>query len=146
MKLELKHLAPYLPYKIQVALLEHPLGITSRVFELDCGHDFHFYLENEFVKPLLKRITDLSEEDLAQMFLLEFGLNHVKPEYKDWYIERVPAWISITHSSTAAVSKWFINQPLHNEYWKLDFLASKGYDVFNLIEQDLAFDVKIGCC
>lgn len=142
MKLELKHLAPYLPYKIQVALLEHPLGITSRFFELDCGHDFHFYLQNDF----LKSIEDITEEDLSQMFLIEFGIKHAKPEYSDWYIKRVPNWVSISHSSTAAVSKWRINEPLNNEHWKLDFLASKHYDVFNLIKQGLAFDVKIGCC
>ena len=62
MKLELKHLAPYLPYGLKMKLLNFPFDGHIRILELDCGHDFHFYLQNNYVRPFLRPLSDLTKE------------------------------------------------------------------------------------
>ena len=58
MKLELKHLAPYLPYGLELQILQHPFGIVPRKLELDCGHDFNYHLQEGNVKPILYPLSD----------------------------------------------------------------------------------------
>lgn len=60
-KLTLEHLAPYLPYSITVEIVDLPLGYHTRKFELDCGHDFHFYLKENRVRPHLRPMSDLTK-------------------------------------------------------------------------------------
>lgn len=62
MELQLKHLAPYLPYQLKVELLNFPIGKNIRTLELDCGHDFHFYLQKNWVRPHLHPLSDLTKE------------------------------------------------------------------------------------
>lgn len=61
-ELTIKELAPYLPYKLEMELLDFPLGKHIRTLELDCGHDFHFYLQQNKVKPLLHPLSSLTKE------------------------------------------------------------------------------------
>ena len=61
MKLELKHLAPYLPYNLKLKI-NTPIGTFNRDFQLDCGHDFNLHLSQGNVKPILRPLSDLLEK------------------------------------------------------------------------------------
>jgi hypothetical protein len=61
MKLELKHLAPYLPYGLKLKI-NTSIGTFDRNFELDCGHDFNLHLSQGNVKPILRPISDFNKE------------------------------------------------------------------------------------
>lgn len=138
-KLELKHLGLYLPYGVEVET-PSPLGESPlrRKLQLDLGHDFNFYLSQNTVKLVLKPIKSITEDDLALMFMSEFGMGHQKPPYKKWDYSINDMRIIISHSSTAQTSVFNIFESWCNEYWKMDLLASKHYDVFGLIEKGLA--------
>lgn len=129
MKLELKHITPYLPYSLEylhkgeILDLEviNPIAKYIRLYRKDRSN---FYLiqtnEDEFkeAKPILRPLSDLtkefSENNLRQG--LAFDLTEEKVEF-------------IKHSPIGQL-----------KYWQILYLLSHNFDIFGLIEQGLAIN------
>lgn len=112
MKLELKHLAPYLPYGLKIKLENFPIGDGIRKLELDCGHDFHFYFQQEFVKPILRPLSE------APIRLVEY----------------------YGFTSLADFSEYVIDRRIATKC--MDELIENHFDVFSLIPAGLAIDAN----
>ena len=114
MKLELKHLAPYLPYELKI--------LNGKEYDIVNGIDnktvislFRGHLENfstiENVKPILRPLSDLTEE----------YSNSCNYSHKDF--------------------KWgIINKNISVLVW--DSLLKNHFDVFGLIDAGLAIDIN----
>ena len=114
MKLELKHLAPYLPYELKI--------LNGKEYDIVNGIDnktvislFRGHLENfttiENVKPILRPLSDLTEEHA----------NNCNYSYRDF--------------------KWeIINKNVSVNIW--NDLLSNHYDVFGLIDAGLSIDIN----
>lgn len=63
MKLELKHLTPYLPYSLDMFVyddIEELIGLDS--LEIEIKTISGDYKINEFIKPILRPLSDLNQE------------------------------------------------------------------------------------
>ncbi len=114
MKLELKHLAPYLPYGLKgnyelsdvVPTAKHEL--RDKELRIDC---VDFFLK--YAKPILRPLSDLKK--INKLSTIKFYVNG------NFYID--------------------------SEYWKVqrnafEYLFKHHFDVFGLIEQNLAIDIN----
>lgn len=72
LKITINQLKNYLDTELKVSLLNFPLGYHERIFELDCGHDFHYYLSKNKVRPICYRLSDLDK------FIPELGFVPLK--------------------------------------------------------------------
>ena len=61
LKITIDHLKNYLGTGFKMKLENFPLGDHERILELDCGHDFNLYLQNNWVKPICYRLSDLDK-------------------------------------------------------------------------------------
>jgi hypothetical protein len=148
-KLELKHIAPYLPYKLKV---KTPYGVdvpkVGHIYTMmgvsfknkgGLGHDLYFEFEeklgkemsmnyNEF-KPVLMPLIYLTKEieiDGEKFIPIE----KLKLEY-DW-----SDYISIYDFATEQ------SLGMEDIYFVVDKLYEWHFDVFGLIEKGLAVDMK----
>ena len=124
MKLELKHLSTYLPYKLTLMVD----GIECRME----GFDLHtentviaertYYLFEE-IKPILRPFTDLTDKKAISIL----GFDKIDDEgYKQIY-----NLMRYGHEYTDC-TRWDILDPLIE--WK--------YDIFGLIDEGLAIDIN----
>jgi hypothetical protein len=127
-KVELKHLAPYLPYGLKVELLNFPIGKHIREFELDCGHDFGLYMQNNWVRPYLRPLSDLDNVTLRKAM---YSIGHTS--HIDWTTDERDYLIK-----KRGYNLWFNDIP----YAIVNYLFKNLYDVFNLIDNGLAYDIK----
>lgn len=163
-KLELKHLAGYLPYGLKMELLGFPftqiLGKHYRTLELDCGHDFHFYLQENKVRPILRPLSDLTKEievngekfiPLVKLFDIVFGIEHEE------FVISTPAVCMRISDSTQKLefderancfwceelnndgNEW---SPPHNQLELFQKLYEWHFDIHGLIEKGLAIDIN----
>ena len=122
-KLELKHLAPYLPYKIkgrfQVKDVNEkaPVEIRNKLLRTD---NVDFFLR--YCKPILRPLSDLTKEELLHQgfwhhidYLTHELIHHLKND-KD-AILKCP-------------------------YTHIQYLFEHHYDVFSLIPEGLAIDIN----
>ena len=136
MKLEIKHLAPYLPYKLK---FEHPTILIKRrdISTLQNLGQTHIEIKHrQFVeisncKPILKPITDLSllvteefekydgkrngkaNDEIINLFCEENGVDEIIENIE---LKSLP-------------------------YECVEFMFRNHYDFFGLIEQDLAISI-----
>lgn len=144
MKLELKHLAPYLPYGLKMELLDFPLGKHIRTLELDCGHDFNFYLAHNKVRPILRHLSDLTKEiehngerlcaidEVYNSSWMVGGYILEEDEY-GWHI------LSKEDNSEIHIDP---SKPQTWMYWVWEIMVSLHFDVFGLIDKGLAIDIN----
>jgi hypothetical protein len=123
MKLELKHLAPYLPYGLQLQLhgdfpiREGEKNIIHKIYEMKPSH-IPKALEWETIKPILRPLSDLTKE---------YPINNIKEggfldaEDVD-YIQQKPRG--------------------HYKLYQAMYLFGHHFDVFGLIEAGLAIDIN----
>lgn len=114
MKLELKHIAPYLPYGLKFIYSNTEYTLLSS--NLSC-------FEYQFSKPILRPLSDLTKEieHNGEKFvpIEKMGLTKFYP-YPKQDIEDLQRW------------------PILCEYCRVEFLFMWHFDVFGLIEQGLA--------
>ena len=131
MKLELKHLAPYLPYGLRI------YDETSKSsYELDCNNLLNvikYSLEYQDTKPILRPLTDLTKEEFINDILGSArAMNGCKITP---FLQRGGSIDFYTHrkddTPTGAL--------LISQYWKLFELH---FDVFGLIDKGLAIDIN----
>jgi hypothetical protein len=134
MKLELKHLAPYLPYKLKAKFM-HPfvkhqkIGIINNAYNLDDDVKLSIdYSDDEHIwmyKPILRPLSDLNKEIKVNGNL--FTPNH-HPLFKIFI---------------SADMDWFIdNCPFFVDYGQVQKLLEWHFDVFGLIDAGLAIDIN----
>ncbi len=141
MKLELKHLAPYLPYGLKLIVGGNKANVAymstkriafiytsgiGEVNKLAWGH------ASGKVKPILRPLSDLTKE-------IEHNGEKFVPE--EWFIKEiqrhsVKALFDIMHSSglEAAI--------LSADYFVIQKLFEWHFDVFGLIPEGLAIDMN----
>lgn len=147
MKLELKHLAPYLPYGLRlqddesnngklVALFEDCLNIR---YDINVGdYEFGFY----DIKPILRPLSDLPTIFKEFVDVMPFG-----NEYKGqlYFEEKTLSKLTdlfIIKSDVAVELSINKAQPLTSYYLAVDVMIKNHFDVFGLIDQNLAIDIN----
>ena len=132
MKLELKHIAPYLPYGLKFRNgkeFDVVTGIDNNtVISLFRGHLANFTSIEE-IKPILRPLSDLTKE---------IEVNGTKYESVEHYFEEI-YYTQTFHKQVKSIiqdERW-IN---HCEYILVEFLFEHHFDVFGLIPQGLAID------
>jgi hypothetical protein len=151
--LELKHITPYLPYKLK-CLYSHTnkIGTISKINTIGDGFDNDNiklsidYLDSEHIwmfKPILRPLSDLTKE-------IEIEGEKFVP------IDRIldnHSFVSDIHISKFRKFK-IIQEQIHIlkdikelgyrycDYWFLQYLLEWHFDVFGLIEKGLAVDIN----
>lgn len=149
MKLELKHLAPYLPYQLKVQSVNHfetyeveGLKQTS-VQLLDMTYDTDYF----DLKPILRPLSDLTKEidglgiplfELLKMQYKEFTTAKMNENYA-WKFKDLKNGFNVTDKNNIIYLS--IDKDIRLcQKWILDKLFEWHFDVFGLIEQGLAID------
>lgn len=134
MKLELKHVAPYLPYalKWQHMTIDKVLRMDGleevRELRIRLSDGLYSY-HKDFLKPLLRPLSDITKE-------IEVNGEKFVPMVKLYEIYPRQT------KSLIGFSRDVINSPLEIEYRIVQKLAEWHFDVFGLIEQGLAVDLN----
>lgn len=132
MKLELKYLAPYLPYGLKVRYkgqAKQLLGIkdhspwSSQI--MVCVNKGEWTYDYE-VKPILRPLSDLQNQDLDYYTQFELRIN----EYDAKYL------------IDAIVEKTFYAKDVSFSLMMYDALFEMHFDVFGLIKSGLAIDIN----
>ena len=123
MKLEIKHIAPYLPYGLPLYMTAYTDEVSGRV-ELELAIQtveqvlacVNRGVENKHYFPILKPLTGLKSEDISSCY----------------YSEILHNWRDIEQdlSNGTAYLKAY------------NYLVSNHYDVFGLIDNGLAIDIN----
>lgn len=136
MKLELKHLAPYLPYGLKIKG-EKPVSEYDLMTLCDRRGLSNITIDTvidapAFYKPILRPLSDLTKEiehngkkftpeiELLQLFG-DFELNH-NPRLLNFTLDKWVSWSDLT-KFTGILFEWH-------------------FDVFGLIENGLAIDIN----
>ena len=123
MKLELKHLAPYLPYGVEYFNTHEDFIEQKGIINLHSCFDI---LRYEYIKPILRPLSDLLNEELD--FYIDF--NTILNEIDSRYLRE------------AIVNKTFYSKDIHYSFEVWNCLLSMHFDVFELIKQGLAIDIN----
>lgn len=149
MKLELKHLAPYLPYGLKALSIDgfsvSILGVdftTNRILNINGDRTFTI----AEIKPLLRPLSDLTKEIeiggkkfVPMEYFFEFENPHNKiPKRMKYYYEEVPNRVSITHNASSRSTEVLFSEMGANPYWMTQKLFEWHFDVFGLIDEGLA--------
>lgn len=132
MKLELKHLAPYLPYNLELVVQVYKSGRCQGTKKMETGSIetvltmVNKNAENKACFPVLRPLSDLldKEKDLWIDFSEEID------EIQTGYLIK------------AIVDKSFYSQDIHKSFKVREALFKMHFDVFGLIEQKLAIDIN----
>ena len=129
MKLELKHLAPYLPFELQI---EHPTMLVGKreISELrnlgqtniEVSHRLYVQISN--CKPILRPISDLTIKQTIEFYYLS-SLDLEIIDINQWHLELI--------EELKTNQKFQLSQ--FNKLFKWHF------DVFDLISKDLAVSI-----
>jgi len=160
MKLELKHLAPYFPHGLKVRHIDleenteeidsiETLGFECVTFISEA--DFYFENSDVQIKPILRPLSDLTKEievnrekfvPIVKLFCLEWDESPHAITKENFYIKEGGVFITCSHSGTAMDTSINIRTILSNNYWKIEKLFEWHFDVFGLIEKELAIDIN----
>lgn len=131
MELQLKHLAPYLPYGLNY-LIDFEDGdiITGKVLGV-FSDDGEIYLDNHYEtnigntnsKPILRPLSDLTK-------IVDKDVRNV------YYYRMLKTCFSESDIQD------FKNTPLLQRYDDVQMLLSFHFDVFGLIDKELAIDIN----
>jgi hypothetical protein len=164
MKLELKHLAPYLPYELKMYCeqdkTKHTLTIAHQTFDLK-SVGLNPILKDEFFKtfkPILKLLSDITESEMIKMLVIgnpyfkgkTISVNWLNNEILDFNCNGGDNQFVITHDLRGVAAfniqsidnKKVVNSHFENHIGVYTFLLENHYDVFGLIQADLAIDTN----
>jgi len=141
-KLELKHLAPYLPYGVKIG---RHIRSNDLIIVLMNSYHISGFFNNEYIyfKPILRPLSDLTEEQLLELVSIK-GYKDIaptidykfkivqKPFGKIWKITKLDDWALIIS----------FNEPERLSYKLFSKLIEWHFDVFGLIEKGLAIDIN----
>jgi hypothetical protein len=148
MKLELKHLAPYLPYGLEF-YVEHANGTRLDNWVMTIDTSLRIVIQHQN-KPILRPLSDLTKENHGvnlRDLLIERGFykssfadGHncysyrivIKPFGKIFKISNHGDWVLMLS----------FNEPDRSKYFIFNYLLENHFDVFGLIEKGLATDIN----
>ena len=147
MKLELKHLAPYLPYGLKyMKYSDHDSPIRHDIMQgistngvYACGDITPLSFKK--CKPILRPLSDLTDP-LINLIFKDTGENgiiisrYISDSLKD-------LTITITYKIMGDVFTDFVinrNDIRYTDYWIVEKLFENHFDVFGLIDKGLAID------
>ena len=134
MKLELKHLAPYLAYGLQKycptsnILLHDYLPLDFIQSTIDLHFSFGW-------KPILRPMSDFDKMGLAGEDYYSYVSKVNKEVLGDWFVDRDLDFEIDSHDETS----YF---PAKVAYRLYEFLFANHFDVFGLIDKGLAIDIN----
>lgn len=132
MKLELKHLAPYLPYE-----LKYIFGNNTYIYRNTIDFDY------EYSKPILRPLSDITDNLLKQFYT---GTSEGEIIISNYVAEN-------SKDTTMSVSYKMMGEPFTDiiinrnsieltDYWIVTNLLELHFDVFGLIDKGLAIDIN----
>ena len=133
MKLELKHIAPYLPYGLKVIIngsdkITRMLVLNSVLFknQIEIQTVWGTYGDMGF-KPILRPLSDLTDPEWRnKIYYFNLGCT-------DWVTKERETWVKeYKHDG------WLNRVP----YGIVVFLLENHFDIFGLIEKGLAIDIN----
>ena len=135
MKLELKHLAPYLPYGLKICWenIESNIVIVTMDLTGEKTNTIHLLdvIELEY-KPTLHPLSDLTKEiEETEECLLDYIVEKLPRHcvnYDDWVASAIEDGIEI--------------RILQAPYEVIEYCFENHYDVFGLIPRGLAIDIN----
>lgn len=148
-KLELKHIAPYLPYglKVEIERLRYPKG--KRIEELTTYNISYFGNDKVWkFKPILRPMSDLEKIYYLDVFVksalpnskdFNSGLSKIETKIcqKTWGV-KIPSRYSDEYIKLR-VFKRVCDETKLSHY---NFFIRHNFDVFGLIEKGLAIDIN----
>lgn len=132
MKLELKHLAPYLPYKVLVGDGRTPFELTEYNFT-----NVFPYIDRIYLRPLSDLNTRMEDgHEYIELLYAIYGDSVTDFNFKDnCLIEYTSKDKGVTF-----VRIEYTNRTM--PYYISEFLFQHHFDLFGLIEQGLAIDIN----
>jgi len=136
MKLEVKHLALYLPYRLKVldasckkylVVWFTPKGQEKCVNIGDVFFEKTSIIKSQKYKPILRPLSDLTKEN-------KDGLNYIEWLIETYYTIGVENQINRIEEDLRWLS--------HCDYFLVQHLIEWHFDVFGLIEKGLAIDIN----
>lgn len=135
MKLELKHLAPYLPYGLNILYWN---GLAKEYIEIlqVLHYENRHVLGSEKHKPILRPLSDLfklidwNNNNEPYMIGHKYGIEKVKEDGVEFYANEY-------YADYDESPKCYIDITLF-DWW----LFENHFDVFGLIEKGLAIDIN----
>lgn len=134
MKLKLKHLAPYLPYKLMLwhenNKSKYPLVVGNDTLSIRGGLRIDEF-ESEGCKPILRLLSDLTKQmdNQDKITWIDYLWFEVIGTDSDCF-DRSEFEILVEYDTTLA------------PYKVIEYLFSQHFDVFGLIEQGIAIDIN----
>lgn len=119
MKLELKHLAPYFPYRLNMCKIDNGKYFIVDLQILNIIRDYDDW------KPILRPLSDLTKE------IEHNGKTFVPIEELEGY-----------HDFSVMNFEWIGKNPLRYPYSIIQKLFEWRFDVFGLIDAGLAIDIN----
>jgi len=149
MNLELKHLAPYLPYGLKAKA--GTIDTIVEVLGLQKGSEsvnnelFIFCHKTDYLKgylyeckPILRPLSDLTKEITCQNVDYPFTpMNELFGGWDEELYTSLPNHVQHTYQC----SKGKVNS-IHLQQWIFQELIKWHFDVFGLIDEDLAIDIN----
>lgn len=122
MKLELKHLAPYLPYGLKSWSGEKEILITGSTL---------YRMETIVIKPILRPLSDLTEKECKKLL----NNDHI---FNFWYGKDKDGDYIYKEGYTSSIYRSYKGMP----YSMVQHLFQWHFDVFGLIDEGLAIDIN----
>lgn len=159
-KLELKHIAPYLPYKLKFKTQQNynfygvRTDVKYLILEGIKGDMINFigmwgfYSLHDF-KPILRPLSDLTNKiNYNDKIIIpvikiaeDFGIKNCKIRTDNTFIHSDN--INVYNSKDDNACEFWMSTNISNQYWfVMSRLFEFHFDVFGLIEKDLAIDIN----
>ena len=139
MKLELKHLAPYLPYGLKIQGWEKKIKILKGLEKQKEHHYYASFVDEKMIeqvwiiRPILRPLSDLTKEEKEQI----------------WGKGRVYVGTATRDSDEGFYPDWLIPMRYAETYGCLELrfriieqLLEKHIDIFGLIPKGLAININ----
>lgn len=146
---KLKHLAPYLPYKLKAEMIDYKIDYVGRQYDEIIG--LHQWDKSgtlwcvftdggskpslNDIKPILKSLSKLTNEELIPIGLFIRDIEKNKATYKDniFAVEDAKAWIMGGMKPVLSLNQIMCI---------MEHLYSIHADIFGLIDAGLAVELK----
>ena len=125
MKLELKHLAGYLPYRLKIRYIER-----NETHDLEYHNIMSICSEQNHLKPILRPLSEFGDSDDLRKVHKFIGLGNWCEVYDQYF--------KVWFENPCSVDKLILQAPKEI----FDYFLSKHFDVYNLIEKKLAIDIN----
>lgn len=160
MNLEIKHLAPYVPYEPYARVIREDGEFDFIQLNAPQLNLFHHEYHYDF-KPILRPFSDISNEielpkdspqiaiygnkfiPLAELLKIKYPKwtkEKANSRYSEIHIENNRACFKYMATLEVKLMPQFSDFFLYNEYWIIEKLFEWHFDVFGLIEKKLALD------